>query len=114
MQQCGPQRSRFIPLGALWQSCWRYRLTACASSTSREFHAGLAGLAKALRGWSLERPPSISEILDLAQALKVLGEERVNPEMRDLLLLLLAKTEADRRKLCPGKDDDLDEKPNST
>ena len=51
---------------------------------------------------------------DLAQALKVLGEERVNPEMRDLLLPLLAKTEAARRKLCPGKDDDLDEKPNST
>ncbi len=67
---------------------------------SREFHAGMAGLAKALRGWSLEKPPSISEILDLAQALKVLGEQRVTPEMRDLLLPLLAKTEADRRKLC--------------
>jgi MoxR-like ATPase len=65
----------------------------------REFHAGLAGLAKALRGWSLEKPPSISEILDLAQALQVLGEERVTPEMRDILLPLLAKTEADRRKL---------------
>ena len=68
--------------------------------SSHEFHAGMAGLAKALRGWSLEKPPSISEILDLAQALKVLGEERVTPEMRDLLLPLLAKTEADRRKLC--------------
>ena len=67
---------------------------------SQEFHAGMAGLAKALRGWSLEKPPSISEILDLAQALKVLGEQRVTPEMRDLLLPLLAKTEADRRKLC--------------
>jgi MoxR-like ATPase len=66
---------------------------------SQEFHAGLAGLAKALRGWSLEKPPSISEILDLAQALRVLGEERVTPEMRDLLLPLLAKTEADRKKL---------------
>ena len=66
---------------------------------SREFHAGLAGLAKALRGWSLEKPPSIAEILDLAQALKVLGEERVTPEMRDILLPLLAKTEADRKKL---------------
>jgi MoxR-like ATPase len=65
----------------------------------REFHAGLAGLAKALRGWNLEKPPSISEILDLAQALKVLGEERVTPEMRDVLLPLLAKTQADRRKL---------------
>jgi MoxR-like ATPase len=68
--------------------------------SSHEFHAGMAGLAKALRGWSLEKPPSTSEILDLAQALKVLGEERVTPEMRDLLLPLLAKTEADRRKLC--------------
>jgi MoxR-like ATPase len=67
--------------------------------SSHEFHAGMAGLAKALRGWSLEKPPSVSEILDLAQALKVLGSERVTPEMRDILLPLLAKTEADRRKL---------------
>jgi hypothetical protein len=43
--------------------------------------------------------PSVSEILDLAQALKVLGTERITPEMRDILLPLLAKTEADRRKL---------------
>jgi MoxR-like ATPase len=67
--------------------------------SSREFHAGMAGLAKALRGWSLEKPPSVSEILDLAQALKVLGTEQITPEMRDILLPLLAKTEADRRKL---------------
>jgi MoxR-like ATPase len=67
--------------------------------SSREFHSGMAGLAKALRGWSLEKPPSVSEILDLAQALKVLGAERVTAEMRDILLPLLAKTEADRRKL---------------
>jgi MoxR-like ATPase len=67
--------------------------------SSREFHAGMAGLAKALRGWSLEKPPSVSEILDLAQALKLLGAEGVTAEMRDILLPLLAKTEADRRKL---------------
>ena len=67
--------------------------------SSHEFHAGMAGLAKALRGWSLEKPPSVSEILDLAQALKVLGVEQVTPDMRDMLLPLLAKTEADRRKL---------------
>ena len=66
---------------------------------SPEFHMGMAGLAKALRGWSLEKPPSVSEILDLALALKVLGEEQVKPEMRDILLPLLAKTEADRKKL---------------
>jgi MoxR-like ATPase len=67
--------------------------------SSREFHAGMAGLAKALRGWSLEKPPSVSEILDLAQALRVLGTEQITAEMRDVLLPLLAKTEADRRKL---------------
>jgi MoxR-like ATPase len=66
---------------------------------SPEFHRGMAGLAKALRGWSLEKPPSISEMLDLAQALEALGQEQITPEMRDILLPLLAKTEADRRKL---------------
>lgn len=64
-----------------------------------EFHAGMAGLAKALRGWSLEKPPSVSEIIDLAQALRILGAETVTAEMRDMLLPLLAKTDADRRKL---------------
>jgi MoxR-like ATPase len=66
---------------------------------SADFHRGMAGLAKALRGWSLEKPPSISEMVDLAQALEVLGEQQITPEMRDILLPLLAKTEADRRKL---------------
>ncbi len=66
---------------------------------SPAFHRGMAGLAKALRGWSLEKAPSISEMLDLARALQDLGIEQVTPEMRDRLLPLLAKTEADRRKL---------------
>ena len=64
-----------------------------------EFHAHMAGLAKALRGWSLEKPPSISEILDLAQALKALGRTEITADLRDILLPLLAKTESDRRKL---------------
>ena len=67
--------------------------------STAEFHAGMAGLAKALRGWNLEKPPSVSEILDLAEALKILGREQVTSEMRDVLLPLLAKTEADRKKL---------------
>jgi MoxR-like ATPase len=66
---------------------------------SPAFHRAMAGLAKALRGWSLEKPPSISEMLDLAQALEALGKDQITPEMRDILLPLLAKTEADRRKL---------------
>jgi MoxR-like ATPase len=67
--------------------------------SSREFHSGMAGLAKALRGWSMEKSPSVSEILDLAEALKILGHEQVTPELRDVLLPLMAKTEADRKKL---------------
>lgn len=66
---------------------------------SADFHFEMAGLAKALRGWSLEKPPSISEMLDLSQALELIGAERLDDEMRDVLLPLLAKTEADRRKL---------------
>jgi MoxR-like ATPase len=66
---------------------------------SEEFHAGMAGLAKALRGWSMEKPPSVSEILDLADALRILGHDRVTADMRDILLPLLAKTDADRKKL---------------
>jgi MoxR-like ATPase len=64
-----------------------------------EFHAAIAGFAKALRGWSLEKAPSISEMIDLAHALKILVANQVTPDMRDTLLPLLAKTEADRRKL---------------
>jgi hypothetical protein len=47
----------------------------------------------------MEKPPSVSEILDLANALQLLGVNRVTAEMRDTLLPLLAKTEPDRRKL---------------
>jgi MoxR-like ATPase len=68
-------------------------------NSTPQFQAEIVGLAKALRGWSLERPPSISEILDLTNALQLLGEEHVTPEMRDILLPLLAKTNADRKKL---------------
>ena len=59
----------------------------------------LAGLANALRGWRMEKPPSIAEILDLARALEVLGVTEILPEQRDVLLPLLAKTESDRKRL---------------
>ena len=59
----------------------------------------LAGLARALRGWSLEKPPSIAEMLDLAKALEIMGVQEIEPEQRDVLLPLLAKTEPDRRRL---------------
>ena len=59
----------------------------------------LAGLASALRGWRMEKPPSIAEMLDLAQALEILGVQEILAEHRDVLLPLLAKTEADRKRL---------------
>ena len=69
------------------------------SNDSRRLRGQLAGLAHALRGWNMEKPPSIAEMLDLAQALEILGAEEISHEQRDLLLPLLAKTEADRKRL---------------
>lgn len=62
-------------------------------------HGQIAGLAQALRGWSLEKPPSIAEILDVAQALEILGIDEIHPDHRDILLPLIAKTESDRQRL---------------
>jgi MoxR-like ATPase len=62
-------------------------------------HGQIAGLASALRGWSMEKPPSIAEMLDVARALEILGIDEILPEHRDLLLPLIAKTEADRQRL---------------
>ena len=59
----------------------------------------MAGLAHALRGWNMEKPPSIAEMLDLAQALQILRVKEIMPEQRDVLLPLLAKTEGDRGRL---------------
>lgn len=59
----------------------------------------IAGLAHALRGWQMEKPVSIAEMLELAQALEILELDDITPEMRDALLPLLAKTESDRKRL---------------
>ncbi|HTV56268.1 MAG TPA: MoxR family ATPase [Terriglobia bacterium] len=64
-----------------------------------ELQAQIVGLAHALRGWVMEKPPSIAEMLDLARALEILGVDEIRPEQRDMLLPFLAKTEADRKKL---------------
>jgi len=62
-------------------------------------HGQIAGLASALRGWSMEKPPSIAEMLDVAQALEILSIEEIRPEHRDVLMPLIAKTESDRQRL---------------
>ncbi len=74
-------------------------LAARTPEANSQFHIAVAGLAKALRGWNMEKSPSISEMLDLADALKLLGVNEIAPEMRDMLLPLIAKTNSDRRRL---------------
>ena len=51
-------------------------LTTRSRSESPRLRGQLAGLAHALRGWNMEKPPSIAEMLDLAQALEILGTGR--------------------------------------
>ena len=70
-----------------------------STTTNTPLRRLIAGLAHALRGWQMEKPVSIAEILELAQALEILGLNVITPEMRDILLPLLAKTESDRKRL---------------
>ena len=66
---------------------------------SEATHRLIAGLAKALRAYSLEKPPSVSEMISVALALGHLGIEEVTSGHRDMLLPLIAKTEKDRQRL---------------
>jgi len=63
------------------------------------FHREMAGIALSFRNYSLEKPPSVSEMIDFANALQLLGTDHVTAEHRDVLLPFLAKTEKDRRHL---------------
>ncbi|HEX5481659.1 MAG TPA: AAA family ATPase, partial [Terriglobia bacterium] len=69
------------------------------SGQNGRLQAQIVGLAHALRGWMMEKPPSIAEMLELARALELLGVEEINPDQRDVLLPFIAKTESDRKKL---------------
>ncbi|MBV9623042.1 MAG: MoxR family ATPase [Acidobacteria bacterium] len=71
------------------------RTTECCPRRS----AQIAGLAHALRAWNMEKPPSIAEMLDVAEALGILGVEEISHEQQDLWLPLLAKTDVDCRRL---------------
>ena len=67
---------------------------ACAAT-----HRFIAGLAKSLRAYTMEKAPSISEMNDLALAMELLGIDEVLPEHKDIVLPLIAKTEGDRKRL---------------
>jgi len=64
-----------------------------------ELKAQALGLAQALRGYNLVKPPSIGELVELVQALELLGKSEIAAEDRDALLPLLATTEEDVQRL---------------
>jgi MoxR-like ATPase len=64
-----------------------------------ETHQFIAGLARSLRAYTLEKPPSISEMNDVALAMELLGLTRLSREHKDIMLPLIAKTEGDRNRL---------------
>ena len=66
-------------------------LAVRSKSDSPGLRGQLAGLAHALRGWNMEKPPSIAEMLDLAQALEILGMEEISHEQRDLTAATVGK-----------------------
>lgn len=62
-------------------------------------HLFIAGLARSLRAYTLEKPPSISEMNDVAMAMELLGLDRILPAHKEIMLPLIAKTEGDRKRL---------------
>ncbi len=69
-----------------------------------DFRRDVAAIALSFRNYSLEKPPSVSEMIDFANALQLLGTDHVTEQLRDVLLPFPAKTEKDRRHLLflPG------------
>jgi len=62
-------------------------------------HRFIAGLAKSLRAYTMEKAPSISEMNDVAHAMELLGIDIILPEHKEIILPLIAKTEGDRKRL---------------
>ncbi|MCI0419011.1 MAG: MoxR family ATPase [Acidobacteria bacterium] len=76
------------------------QILACRASDCRlEVRRHTAAFARALRSLSLSKPPSISEILEMAEVMEMLGITEVAPVLRNVLLPVLVKTESDRRLL---------------
>ena len=72
------------------------RRTPKASTATHRF---IAGLAKSLRAYTMEKAPSISEMNDVAHAMELLCIDIILPEHKDIILPLIAKTEGDRKRL---------------
>jgi MoxR-like ATPase len=79
--------------------------TIVASRTpkcAKEIHYFIAGFAQTLRAFTMEKPPSISEMITLAQALDKLNLKEIRDEHKAVMLPFIAKTEKDRKTLLIG------------
>ena len=65
---------------------------------ARELAARLVEFVVGLRALDLRKPPSISETLDWARALVVMGKSALDPALCEATLSLLVKYEEDREK----------------
>ncbi len=67
-----------------------------------ETHVFIAGMALALRAYTMKKPPSISEMSDIAAAMQLMGLTTIVPEHQEIFLPLLAKRKDDIGKLRLG------------
>lgn len=71
----------------------------CSSAT----HRFIAGFAIALRRQTFQKPPSISEMNDVALALEMMGLTEIRPEHKMLILPLIIKTKNDRNQMLKNR-----------
>ena len=71
---------------------------------AKAIHYFIAGFAKTLRAFKMEKPPSISEMITLALALDKLNLKEISDDHKAVMLPFIAKTEKDRASLLvPGR-----------
>jgi MoxR-like ATPase len=71
---------------------------------AKAIHYFIAGFAKTLRAFKMEKPPSISEMITLALALDKLNLREIRDDHKAVMLPFIAKTEKDRASLLvPGR-----------
>lgn len=66
---------------------------------SARTHIFIAAFAEALRSFNLEKPPSISEMNNLAQVMEIMGWEVLTPELAEVVYPLLVKRPKDLRNM---------------
>ena len=70
----------------------------------KAIHYFIAGFARSLRSFKMQKPPSISEMIALARVLDKMKLQELRDEHKAVMLPFIAKTEKDRASLLvPGR-----------